>query len=167
MSEKLIKTIKQAAIERFVMRTDGIHGLSHWERVRENAAYLARHSGGDVLVAELFGYLHDCCRESDGADPAHGERAARFAESLHGEGGILALSDDQLVLLSYACEHHEKGRISGDPTVGACWDADRLDLGRVGIRPSRKFLSTQRAKLQSVIDWGYKRSTGRKARLKG
>ena len=31
-------------------------------------------------------------------------------------------------------------------TIGTCWDADRLDLGRVGIIPSSDFMSTQAGK---------------------
>jgi len=36
----------------------------------------------------------------------------------------------------------------GDPdkTIGACWGADRLDLTRVGIEPSRRFMSTELGK---------------------
>ena len=146
------------------MSIRGIHGIEHWERVRENAIYLSKHSKGDGLVCELFAYLHDCCRESDGADPQHGSRAAQYAESLR--SNLLTIDNQQFELLRHACEFHEKGRVSDDPTIGVCWDADRLDLGRVGIVPNPKFLSTERARLESVIDWGYKRSRGHKAKLK-
>ena len=37
------------------------------------------------------------------------------------------------------------GLVSEDPTVGACWDADRLDLPRVGIQPDPALFSTARA----------------------
>ena len=36
--------------------------------------------------------------------------------------------------------------MSEHPTIGTCWDADRLDLGRVGIVPQPKFMSTAFAK---------------------
>ncbi len=161
----MIAAIKQAAVDRFPLTISGIHGLAHWERVLENGVYLAKHSGGDVLICSLFAFLHDCCRESEGSDPEHGARAAEFAKTLR--GGILKLEDERFELLRYACEHHEKGRLSEDPTIGACWDADRLDLGRVGRRPNRRFLSTERARRSSVIDWGYRRSRGHPAKLKG
>ena len=164
-NEKVLKAAKQAAVERFAMPLDGIHGQTHWERVRENAIYLVKHSGGDALVGELFAQLHDCCRESDGADPSHGLRAARFVESINET--ILFLKSDQLEELMFACEYHEKGRVTDHPTIGACWDADRLDLGRVAIRPNPQLLSTERAKRKSVIDWAVKRSHGQKATLKG
>lgn len=164
--DKLIQTIIDVAKDRFVKPLSGIHGIDHWHRVHENGVYLAKHSGGNTAVVRLFAYLHDCCRESDGFDPAHGKRAADFAKSIR-EQHLAALSDDAFELLYFACEYHERGRVSDDPTVGSCWDSDRLDLGRVGIRPNPKLLSTERARRQSVIDWGWKRSRGQQASLKG
>jgi uncharacterized protein len=32
------------------------------------------------------------------------------------------------------------------PTIGVCWDADRLDLTRVGIMPDPEFFSTAAGK---------------------
>ena len=55
---------------------------------------------------------------------------------------------------------------SDDPIIGTCWDADRLDLGRVGVKPNPKLLSTERARSKAVIDWAYNRSRGHKAKLK-
>lgn len=143
----------------------GIHGPTHWERVRENGEYLAKHNAADTVVVRLFAYLHDCCRESDGADPDHGLRAAEYARHIRAEL-LSSLDGDQFELLTFACEHHEKGRVSRDPTVGACWDADRLDLGRVGRKPNPTYLSTDKAKTRAVIEWGWKRSRGHKATLK-
>jgi uncharacterized protein len=37
---------------------------------------------------------------------------------------------------------HAEGHTSDDPTIGVCWDADRLDLGRVGMRPRARYMST-------------------------
>jgi uncharacterized protein len=53
-------------------------------------------------------------------------------------------------------KHHSDGEVSTDKTIQTCWDADRLDLGRVGIFPSPKFLS-QEANL--FIDLAYDWST--------
>ena len=36
------------------------------------------------------------------------------------------------------------GRVSDDPTIGTCWDADRLHLPRVAIEPDRAFFSHAR-----------------------
>lgn len=52
------------------------------------------------------------------------------------------VTDSQLDLLDYAIRHHTDGLRANDATIGACWDADRLDLGRVGISPSPEFMST-------------------------
>ena len=84
--------------------------------------------------------LHDASRLSDDDDPAHGARAAKLAQHLQGE--FYDLTQPQLSALSYACRWHEAGKVSADPTIGTCWDADRLDLTRVGIPPSTALLST-------------------------
>jgi uncharacterized protein len=117
---------------------------------------VAKHSGADPLLVELFAYLHDCCREDDRSDPGHGERAAAFAESLRGT--LIHLDDDVFALLYEAIRDHELGMTRGPVTVRTCWDADRLDLGRVRIRPNPDCLCTPFAKLKSTIEWAYKRS---------
>ena len=38
-------------------------------------------------------------------------------------------------------------------TIQTCWDADRLDLGRVGITPDPSWLCTEAAKRPEVIAW--------------
>lgn len=159
-----LKTVQNLARERFAMDLNGIHGFSHWQRVHENGLYLCKHSEADKQVVECFAYLHDCCRLTDGADRQHGERAAEFAESVR---EFLCLDDCGFALLQIACRDHEKGKTSSNQTIGACWDSDRLDLGRVGIRTNTKFLSIEAAKKKSVLDWAQKRSRGIGARLKG
>ncbi len=42
---------------------------------------------------------------------------------------------------------------AGDITVQTCWDADRLDLGRVGITPNPRWLCTACAKDPATILW--------------
>ena len=41
--------------------------------------------------------------------------------------------------------------VSDDPTTGACWDADRLNLWRVGITPAARLLSTTEARDPDLI----------------
>jgi uncharacterized protein len=144
------------AKERFVMDLDGIHGVSHWLRVRENGLHIAEQSGADPLIVELFAFLHDCCREDDGTDPGHGARAAEFSLTLR--GSILRLGDADFALLHEAIRDHELGLTKGDITVLTCWDADRLDLGRVGIRPDPRYLCTEFARKKETIAWALKRS---------
>jgi hypothetical protein len=64
----------------------------------------------------------------------HGERAALFIESLR--GSLLHLKDEDFLLLYEAIRDHELGLTRGNVTVITCWDADRLDLGRVRTRPN-------------------------------
>lgn len=119
---------------------DSIHGPTHWRRVERNGLLLATRSGAVEVVVRLFAVLHDSRRLHDGWDEEHGARAATYAASLR--GAWFDLSDDQFQLLHEACTWHAHGRLSPDPTIGTCWDADRLDLGRVAIHPEARFMST-------------------------
>ena len=122
-----------------------IHGELHWRTVGANGLWLAEPlDGADTHVIFLFALLHDSMRESDGHDPQHGPRAAALAGELHVER-LLGTTPAQLETLRYACHEHTNGLVSVDPTVGACWDADRLDLPRVGVWPDPTLLSTARA----------------------
>ena len=47
-------------------------------------------------------------------------------------GKLFDLNDDDFDLLFVACVGHMDQPTDDDPTVQTCWDADRLDLGRVG-----------------------------------
>ncbi len=155
-SQTDFQLVVQEAKQRFALNLRGIHGVSHWQRVRENGLRLAKHTGADKVIVELFAFLHDCCREDDRSDPGHGERAAEFAESLRGT--LLHLGDEDFALLHEAIRDHELGRTRGPITVVTCWDADRLDLGRVRVRPNPVYLCTEFAKRKSTIEWAYKRS---------
>jgi uncharacterized protein len=92
--------IVRVAKQRFVMDIHGIHGVAHWQRVRENGLRIAEQSGANPLIVELFAFLHDCCRKDDGTDPGHGERAAEFSQTLR--GNVLHLSDADFALLHEA-----------------------------------------------------------------
>src|SRR5262249_15030320 len=65
--------------------------------------------------------------------------------------------DDEFELLFVAIRDHSIGRTRGDITVLTCWDADRLDLGRVGSRPHPDYLCTDFAKEKATINWAYRR----------
>jgi len=156
LSETDFQQVVRAAKERFVLNLHGIHGVPHWQRVRENGLRIARYSGANRLLVELFAYLHDCCREDDQSDPGHGERAAVFAETLRGT--LIHLNDEDFALLHQAIRDHELGLTRGDVTVITCWDADRLDLGRVRKRPNPVYLCTEYARKKETIEWAYKRS---------
>lgn len=126
-----------------------VHGPEHWARVEKNAKMLARMTAGaDWDVCIWFARLHDTMRDNEFADPRHGPRAAELAVALWKEtaGGLGDLSREQIDLLHEAIDRHDLGEVSDDPTIGCCWDADRLDLPRVGIEPDPALMSTRMGK---------------------
>jgi len=151
-----LPALAAVATARYPLDPAGLHGPEHWARVRTNGLRIARHSGASPVLVEAFALLHDCCRESEGTDREHGPRAAAFARSLR--GGILEIGDEEFARLEEAIRDHDRGRCSDDPLVGTCWDADRLDLGRVGVRPLPHLLSTEHARLPETILWAFERS---------
>lgn len=120
-----------------------IHGERHWQTVSLIGARLAAETpGANVRAVMLFGAIHDCRRENDHFDPAHGLRAAELVDELHASGHLL-LAPSLLARLREAVARHDEGQTTIDPVVGACWDADRLCLPRVGIEPDVELLSTR------------------------
>lgn len=162
MSSVLSTQLVEALRARFCLNWKGIHGASHWARVRANGLLLSERIGTQVntRVVELFAFLHDSCRQDDGYDPLHGTRAAESIAGLVEE--LPKLSIEERRLLAYACTHHSDGLREAEVTVQVCWDADRLDLGRVGHMPDPERLCTPAARNAKLIEWAYKRSTGRR-----
>lgn len=120
------------------------HGLDHWKRVFDFGMALGEITPGcDRDVVGAFALLHDSQRLNEDNDKDHGNRAAKFAID---NNDVLGLSKSQLDKLEIACRLHDDGQVSNDPTIGVCWDADRLDLPRVGKIPDHKYLSTEAAK---------------------
>ncbi len=120
------------------------HGQEHWARVERNGLYICQLNGADEDVVKLFSLFHDSMRLNDGRDPEHGFRGAEYAKSLLNKE--YEITHEKFELLYYACQYHNKKRIAEDKTIGTCWDADRLDLRRVGIKPSEDFLYSKEAK---------------------
>ncbi|MFZ4779098.1 MAG: hypothetical protein ACOYM3_27360 [Terrimicrobiaceae bacterium] len=133
--------LKQIVSGQFHTEDYSVHGPDHWRRVEVNGLLLATQTGADIAVVRLFALFHDSRRIDDGWDEGHGARGAEYAASLRGTE--YDLSDDSFDLLHYACEWHTEGKHHENPTIATCWDADRLDLGRVGIIPSPEFMSTE------------------------
>lgn len=121
-----------------------LHGIAHWNRVFRNGQQLL---GPDVnaRVVALFAYLHDSCRENDGFDLEHGPRAARWIDTIR-DSYLAEVPDDEIELLKEACRLHTKERMTGNPTIDACFDADRLDLWRIGVTPDPERLATEKGK---------------------
>ena len=120
----------------------GTHGVTHWARVWENGRRLCELSDADPIVVELFALFHDSRRRTEHNDPGHGRRGAELAANLR-ETYLSELTDGQFTALYIACERHTEGRDHEDFTVRACWDSDRLDLGRTLRIPSPEFLCTE------------------------
>jgi uncharacterized protein len=117
------------------------------------------------MVLVLFAVLHDARRIGDDHDPQHGERAAALARSL--DLGRFGVREDQLAVLEIACRDHTTGGVSNDPTIGTCWDADRLLLWRVGITPEARYMSTKPGRLAAASgrapqEWAGENLVGRR-----
>jgi uncharacterized protein len=145
---KLVKEI----LSQFRINNRGVHGPSHWARVKHHGLIIGEQVGADLEVIKLFAFLHDSQRVSEYSDPEHGSRAAQYAKSLNGK--FFDLKQDQMELLTLAMEGHSNGDLHLNPTIQTCWDADRLDLGRVGIKPSGEFLSaTAESHIEVAYEW--------------
>ena len=153
ISRELILLIKST----FQLNWRGVHGVSHWARVRINGLLIAQQNDANQRVVELFAFLHDSKREADFNDPEHGERAAEFIKFLPND--LLIVNNQEKELLMLACADHSKGFVDGDVTVRTCWDADRLDLGRGGLRPDTRKLCTNIARQPEFFEKAYQRAT--------
>ena len=133
-----------AILAQYTLNPRGIHGIPHWWQVEKNALEIAETENIESPVFSLFALFHDSQRLNDGRDPDHGQRGAALAKELHGTW--FELTATELEQLCYACENHTHQTHHPDPVIGICWDADRLDLPRVGIIPKTHFLNTTTAK---------------------
>lgn len=147
--------IWRLATEGFALGEHSIHGPGHWRAVERNAIDLAATSGADLTVVRLFAVLHDSKRKNENTDREHGPRAAAWAAELRGK--YFVLGDQQFDLLTSACEGHDRGMTSDDPTIGTCWDADRLELPRVGVVPDPRFFSTAEGRRRVQLGWPFVR----------
>jgi len=120
------------------------HGPGHWQRVAQNGIELANYTeGADVEVVTFFALFHDTMRQNEWSDPEHGKRGFELAQAL---GVEALLTPAQRHKFGLAVVRHDFGEVESDPTIGCCWDADRLDLPRVGIVPDERLMSTEAGK---------------------
>ena len=148
-SEIWLAGIRNYVMSVFKCGPHSIHGPSHWQRVEAFGLSIAESSGADLTVVRLFALLHDSCRLDDGEDLGHGPRAAEMLDRI--VPTVFALDQDRFELLKQAIRLHTSGLTTEDPTIGTCWDADRLDIGRVGITPSARYMSTVAGKDSTAI----------------
>jgi uncharacterized protein len=141
-----------AVLERSTGKESSLHGESHWQRVAAaGLALLPETPGADPALVFLFALFYDSMRLNDNHDPLHGPRGAALARELRGDA--FDLEEAEMALLGFACEEHTNGGVAPDPTVGVCWDADRLNLWRVEIRPDPWWLSTEAARTEERLAW--------------
>ncbi|HTS89365.1 MAG TPA: hypothetical protein VMG41_12810 [Gemmatimonadales bacterium] len=145
-------------LEGYRLPDRGMHGVLHWGRVHENGRLLAERLRADAEIVALFALFHDARRVNENRDPGHGLRGGELARSLRGT--LIHPDDRRFELLQEACRLHTDGLTTGDLTLQACWDADRLDLGRVGIRPDPRFLCSDAARQLCLLHTAAPSRTG-------
>ena len=150
----IARELIHSILERYALPWGGTHGVPHWARVLENGRRLAARTGAKIRIVEFFAVFHDSQRVNEGFDDDHGRRGAKLARELHGIQYNLDHGDIELLI--QACELHTEGYLEGDVTVQTCWDADRLDLGRVGITPREEKLCTDGARDPDLLMWAIK-----------
>jgi uncharacterized protein len=156
MDRGVMRDLLDAILKEYALPMIGSHGPVHWARVLENGRRLAERTGANFRVVELFAVFHDARRINEGIDHGHGRRGAELAETLR--GSLFDLPDKHFKLLIDACARHTHGLTKADVTILTCWDADRLDLGRVGIEPRPEYLCTDAAKNPEMLRWAIRRS---------
>jgi len=140
-----LTALVDAVLSRAWRRESAWHGEMHWRCVAATGLELATADASvDRATVFCFGLLHDTRRLNETVDPGHGRRAARLAEELHADGR-LQLDGTHFTALLEALRLHSGGQVSPDPTIGTCWDADRLHLPRVSIVPNPALFSTRAA----------------------
>lgn len=151
------------AVRPYATMESELHGPRHWARVADFGALLAeledleRHA--THLVA-AFAWCHDLARVSDGADPDHGRRGAVLFPEV-ARVVFPELDGDDIALVSAAIRDHNAGETAAqalaagripvagwdrrvaETIVGCAWDADRLDLTRLGRMPHPDRMSTE------------------------
>jgi uncharacterized protein len=121
------------------------HGPFHWKCVALTGLDIARDDPEiDLPTIYVFAQLHDSQRLNEYSDPEHGPRAADVAQAVISGVGIpdFEPGSERAKKLVYAIREHTTAHSSDDPTIGACWDADRFNLWRVGIEPDIHYIST-------------------------
>ena len=137
------ETGKQVAhrAQEYLQRCSGSHDWGHTLRVTSMALAIQKHEGGDALILQLAGLLHDIGRHEE--DMSHGkichaERGAELARDILMNLGC----DTELVNQVSACIYTHRFRKNRQPAsleARIIFDADKLDsIGAVGI--GRAFL---------------------------
>lgn len=136
----------QSAVAQMKLDPMGIHGPIHWMKVYRNCQdlhvmeYGKQASEKDDWFYWCFSMLHDCCRASDYADPAHGIEAAKLVPT---DGDPFNVALERAIKLHTMGQCMDADAELGYELIAICWDADRLELPRVNIVPDPKLMSTK------------------------
>lgn len=143
-----IERLRAFTADRWPKELGDTHGVRHWDRVAKFGEMLFT-EGADRDVIMAFAYLHDAERKNNGEDIEHGKRASALIDTIR-HSQLYFLNDSQIAKLKRACELHTVEHRTGDITIDICFDADRMDLLRVGIRPlADRMATTKGAELVS------------------
>lgn len=154
-----LKPVVQMILEGYALSWHGTHGVGHWARVLENGLRLADGACVNPDIVSLFAVFHDARRINEHRDHGHGRRGAELAARLRDT--LFQLSDEDFLLLRVACEGHTDGGTEAALAIQICWDADRLDLPRVGKQVDPARLCTDAAKTPEMIAWASGRAACR------
>ena len=156
-SEVLKQSFVDFLTEQFQLDPFGIHGIEHWFRVLITGRQIAQRTSANLKVIELFALIHDSRRWNDMDDPLHGQRAAEFCQNLNNRW--FKADEADLRLLRTACRYHSAGKLHPNLTVQACWDADRLDLGRIGQKSDLDRMGTYLQHNEDIVADAIERSS--------
>ena len=136
-----IEKVREYAMGHSRINKYSMHGIDHWDRVAGNGVSL-NVPGADMDVVLSFAYLHDVERQDDGYELEHGPKAAELIDQIR-DSVLGFLDDKQIGMLKDACSLHTTCPRTGNPTIDACFDSDRLDLPRAGIMPDPDKMATE------------------------
>ena len=140
-----------------------LHGIAHWTRVHRYGLLLADSLGlseAEKLAIALFGWTHDLARTDDGGGNQHSLDGAKYVHVVT-KTLFNDFPEDILNIISCAIRYHSDGMNAEEAlhelpianhsnwshesvlnVISCCWDADRLDLLRLGIVPDESKMST-------------------------
>ena len=107
-------------------------------------------------VIELFSVFHNARRINEAWDHGHGAAAQSWRASCEGNTSTSTMPAS-CCSICLPGAHIWQGE--ADPSVQVCWDADRLDLLRVGTRPRPELLCTDAARTQEIMEWANRRAS--------
>ncbi len=144
------KKILKEIIDNFYLDLDnGVHGIDHWTRVLINGIQLSERNKNinkNIIIA--FAFFHDIKRTVEDKEPEHGYNGGRYLLKYKYK---INLTKEELNTCYEACVDHTNVKNHTDINIGACWDADRLDLYRVGVMPDLDYLNLEESKNKELI----------------